>query len=506
MPDGRAFEIDCCDARGFGRYSVQFGSLGEGNNSRVAMATTPRSSYPPEPSRHEVLDYVRRHWTPVLVRRSQAASAILVFGTFAFTLSAMVTLPAADQRVMRAHLLHATGQTVLYFAVGRVGDFNLLRWIPAVGAIATTWSVAYGATMVGHTITTALIVSGYLMGVAALLPWGMLRQTIVVALSLLAFGANVYGVTGSLLAEYWVTIPVLAIACTSLYVAHDFERGRFESAREELRRVSAEEALKAANATLEIRVEERTRELRQVVDELRSFSYTLSHDLRSPLRAINGFSQTLTDDFGNVLGPSGLEGLERVRAASRRMGEMIDALLGLGRVTSSPVRRVPVDLSSLALAVAGELDRACPSRKVAWSIQPDMRADGDSILVRMLLENLLGNAHKFTSGQGDARVEVGSMVRDGNVVFFVKDNGPGFDMAHARHLFEEFYRLHHTEEFEGSGIGLAVVRRAVERHGGRVWAQARPGQGATFFFTLSAGHEAPDVLDPEPMAAGALAS
>lgn len=452
------------------------------------------SPHEPGPSPEEVREYVRRQWIPVLVRRSRAASVILVFGTLAFTLSAVATLPAGEYHVIGSHFLHALAQTALYFAVGRAVHVDLQRWLPAAGTIATTWSVAYGATMVGHTASTALIVGGYLMGVAALLPWGLPQQAVVVALGLSAFVANVYALTGGFFftAGYYVSVPVLMMAISSLYVARDFERSRYETAREELRRMRAEEALKVANAHLEVRVEERTRELRQVVDELRSFSYTISHDLRSPLRAINGFSQTLADDFAAVLGPSGLASLERVRAASRRMGEMIDAMLGLGRVTSSPVRRVSVDLTSLALAVAEELDRAVPSRDVRWIVQPRMVVEGDRILVQMLLENLLGNAHKFTAQTAEPRVEVGSVVRDGTVVCFVRDNGPGFDMDHARHLFEEFHRLHHGDQFEGSGIGLAVVRRVVERHGGRCWAEAKPGAGATFFFTLCApaNHEA----------------
>jgi|GEM_PF-2042742 len=469
------------------------------------MAEIEVSPYPPDPTRSEVLEYVRRQWTPILVRRSRAASAILVFGAFAFTLSALVALPVSQRHVIRAHLLHATGQTALYFAAGRFSNFNVLRWIPAVGAIATTWSVAYGASMVGHTITTALIGGGYLMGVAALLPWGMPRQAIVVVLSLLAFAMNVHAVTGSFLADYWVTIPLLAIAATSLYVAHDFERTRFETGREELRRLRAEEALKVANAGLEQRVDERTRELRQVVEELRSFSYTLSHDLRAPLRAINGFSQALADDFGEALGPSGMAGLERVRAASRRMGEMIDAMLGLGRITSAQLHVAPIDLSSIARDVAATFDRTSDSRKVAWDIQPGMLAEGDEVLVRVLFENLLGNAYKFTASTPEARIEVGTTVHVEIPVYFVKDNGPGFDMAHARHLFGEFYRLHHVDQFEGSGMGLALTRRIVERHGGRVWAQAQPGHGATFFFTLVAGHGGPEAASVEPPATNTLA-
>ncbi|MBI5503820.1 MAG: hypothetical protein HY899_03405 [Deltaproteobacteria bacterium] len=457
------------------------------------------SLQPPEPSDDEVREYVRRQWMPILVRRSRAASFILVFGTLAFTLSALATLPIAERGIIRVHFVHAAAQTLLFFVVGRAASGSLQSWLPAAGAIATTWIVAYGATMVGHTVSTALVVSGYLMGVAALMPWGLPQQVVVVALAILAFAGNVYALTGGIFftAGYYVSVPVLLMAGTSLYVSHDFERSRFETAREELRRIRAEEALKAANSNLEVRVEERTRELRQVVEELRSFSYTISHDLRSPLRAINGFSQTLADDFGEVLGASGLAGLERVRAASRRMGEMIDAMLGLGRVTSSPIRRVSIDLSSLALSVAQALDRAAPSRKVEWSVEPGMRVEGDAILVQMLLENLLGNAHKFTAQIAVPRVAIGTDDRNGAPAYFVRDNGPGFDMAHTRHLFEEFHRLHHPDQFEGSGIGLAVVRRVVERHGGRVWAEAKPGQGATFFFTLAAGHEAPDAPETD---------
>lgn len=439
-----------------------------------------------EPTEEEIRAYVKAQWTPVLVRRARATSLILILGTFGFSLSALYVLPREELGIIRFHLVHAALQIANYVLLARIANENGLRWLPAIAAAATTIVVAWGATQVGHTITTALLVGGYLMGAGALMPWGFPRQIFVTAIGFAAFVANVHGVTGGwfLSAGYYVSIPVLMMAGTALYTAYEFDRSRHETAREELRRVYAERALIAANATLEMHVEERTRELRRAMEELRAFSYTVSHDLRAPLRAINGFSHTLADEFGHSLGPRGLEILNRVRAATKRMGDMIDAMLALGRVTSSEIRRSRVNLGLLASSVASELDRSEPSRRVDWRIPPVLFADGDSILLHMLVENLLANSHKFTRTVDHPRVELGSRNVGSELVYYVRDNGVGFDMDHAHQLFDPFQRLHNDERFEGSGVGLATVNRIIERHGGRIWAEAEPGNGATFFFTL----------------------
>jgi signal transduction histidine kinase len=215
--------------------------------------------------------------------------------------------------------------------------------------------------------------------------------------------------------------------------------------------------------------------------ELESFSYTVSHDLRAPLRAIDGFSMALLEDCGDALNAEGKSHLQRVRANATRMGELIDDLLALSRITRNEVRREPVDLSELAMRAIRGLQEADPSRGVEWVVAPHLRADADRRLVAVVLENLLGNAFKFTGRRPDARIEFGA---DESGAFYVRDNGAGFDMAHAKKLFGAFQRLHGQSEYEGTGIGLATVHRVVQKHGGRIWADARIGEGATFFFTL----------------------
>ena len=218
--------------------------------------------------------------------------------------------------------------------------------------------------------------------------------------------------------------------------------------------------------------------------ELEAFSYSVSHDLRAPLRSLDGFSQALLDDYRDRLDDTGRDFLQRVRAASQRMGTLIDDLLSLSRVTRGEVQVEEVDLSALAAAAAADLKKSDPARAVTFAIAPDLVVRADAGLMRIVLQNLLGNAWKFTGKRSSARVEVGSMAHDGRRAFFVRDDGAGFDMAYAAKLFGAFQRLHAAAEFPGSGIGLATVQRIIHRHGGQVWAEGAPDRGATFYFTL----------------------
>ena len=236
---------------------------------------------------------------------------------------------------------------------------------------------------------------------------------------------------------------------------------------------------------LRMSLERRNGELEQANRELDAFSYSGSHDLRAPLRAIDGFSQALVEDCQDRLDEEGRAYLARIRAGVQRMSQLIDDLLGLSRLNRAELNAEPADLTGLLHQVATHLAAAAPDRQVEFEVQPGMRALADGSLLRVVLENLLGNAWKFTSRREDPRVEAGETAGPhGERAFFVRDNGAGFTMDHADKLFQPFQRLHRADEFEGTGIGLATVQRIIHRHGGRVWAEAEPGRGATFYFTL----------------------
>ena len=241
-------------------------------------------------------------------------------------------------------------------------------------------------------------------------------------------------------------------------------------------------------------LEDANHELEATNRELEAFSYSVSHDLRAPLRSIDGFSQILLEDYSDELDEEGKDYLGRVRAASQRMGRLIDDILGLSRVTRGVMSRERVNLSSLAGEVAEELREARPDRTIELTVQKGLEVWGDPKLLRVVLVNLMGNAWKFTEKEREAKVAFGQdeeLSRQGRVpVYYVSDNGAGFEMAYADKLFGAFQRLHGAEEFEGTGIGLATVQRVVHRHGGRIWAEGEVGRGATFFFTLGPGGQA----------------
>lgn len=218
--------------------------------------------------------------------------------------------------------------------------------------------------------------------------------------------------------------------------------------------------------------------------ELEAFSYSISHDLRAPLRAIDGFSKALLEDAGNTLNEECKSHISRIIAAVRRMSELIDAVLNLSRISRSEMDLGRVDLTALAHEVADELKKAEPGRNAYFKIEDNLEVTADNTLMRIVLDNLLGNAWKYTSKQPKAVIEFGKSEENGKVVFFVRDNGVGFDMEYAKKLFTPFQRLHSQAEFSGTGVGLASVKRVLHRHGGRVWAEAKLKEGATFFFTF----------------------
>jgi light-regulated signal transduction histidine kinase (bacteriophytochrome) len=239
-------------------------------------------------------------------------------------------------------------------------------------------------------------------------------------------------------------------------------------------------------------------------EELESFSYSVAHDLRAPLRSIDGFGLALLEDYADKLDDDGKQYLAYVRESAQQMSQLIDDMLALSQVTRSEFERAPVDLTRIARSVGAELARANQTRRVEFIVDDGLVAEGDARLMTIAFENLLGNAWKYSGQRDRARIEVGALAGELRT-FFVRDNGAGFDMAYANKLFGMFQRLHAKSEFEGTGIGLATVQRVIRRHGGKIWADAVVGQGATFFFTLGGGemrHGAP----PQGMRADARAT
>lgn len=256
----------------------------------------------------------------------------------------------------------------------------------------------------------------------------------------------------------------------------DVERARTEAVNRELR--EAFDSLRRAKEAADV-----------ANRELEAFSYSVSHDLRAPLRAIDGFSQALLDDYQNLLDDTGADYLRRVRGATQRMAQLIDDLLKLSRLTRGELNIGEVDLSGLARGVAAELQKSQPGRRVTFRIAAGLSARCDPSMLKVVLENLLGNAWKFTGKKEGATIEFGATEAGGTAAYFVRDNGAGFDMTYADKLFATFQRLHLEKEFPGTGIGLSLVQRIIRRHGGSVWAEGAVGQGATLYFTLGSAEQ-----------------
>jgi signal transduction histidine kinase len=338
-----------------------------------------------------------------------------------------------------------------------------------------------------------------------------LRLSAIIAIVVLAIAMlAAYALAAALQGQ--ISEPILALANTATAVAtqQDYfarapkfgedELGQLADAfNQMLGRLEEQKKELQQHATrLEQRVAERTEELEHRNEALRrnaaellaanteldAFAYSVSHDLRAPLRSIDGFSQVVLEDYAGQLGDAGRDALQRVRAASQRMATLIDDLLKLARVTRAEMRTERVDLSGIAREIVLDIQRATPDREVDFAIAPDLEAQGDTRLLRVVLDNLLRNGWKYTGKHPKPRVEFTAVDDNGDRVFVIKDNGAGFDMRYADKLFGVFQRLHSAAEFEGTGVGLATVRRIITRHGGRIWAEGAVDQGATFFFTL----------------------
>lgn len=294
----------------------------------------------------------------------------------------------------------------------------------------------------------------------------------------LELGRICQGIINSPEGRYW------QVTASPVYDEEGQLAGVIDTALDITNLKNAEQELKKLNEELEQRVKERTAELEWINKELAAFTYSVSHDLRAPLRSIEGFSKAVLEDHGSSLDEEGRNYLQRVVSASRRMSDLIDALLKLSRVTQQELHRERVDLSAMVEAYTRHLQEKDPHRQAEVIVAPDQFATGDAALLRIALENLLDNAWKFTGSNEMIWIEFGATSRGGKTVYYISDNGIGFEVKHVTKIFNAFQRLHSFDEYPGTGIGLSIIQRIIERHGGEIWAESKPGEGSVFYFTL----------------------
>ncbi len=433
-----------------------------------------------------------RETIQLVTSRTRILSVIVAIGMSSFALLDASTNPAPMPARYWLLTLAMSVMLLCMIGLGRARTDRAVITLSAVAMITVYASTTFGALLVRDEYVASLTFCALAMVTAAFLPWGMRAQVATVctgATLLAATFAAVGGVDGHPHSDFFsVAIALSTVTAASIYLADQGERQRERILDDHMRLVEAHDQVAEANTSLERRVQERTAELEALNRDLRMFSYSVSHDLRAPLRSVDGYAAAVLEDYGEELAPRAVDWIERVRTASQRMDVLIDELLRLANAGGRELSRAPVDLGELARSVAEDLRLAEPARSVTFEAPEAAPAVVDPTLMRALLQNLIGNAWKYTRENPTATIHFGVETTDADgVTYFVRDDGAGFDMKEAERLFEPFVRL--RTDVEGTGLGLATVRRIAERHGGRAWAESAPGNGSVFYFSLDEGDE-----------------
>ncbi|HYB98866.1 MAG TPA: ATP-binding protein [Candidatus Limnocylindrales bacterium] len=449
-------------------------------------APAPVPAEPSGPSREAL--------APLLLRRFRHVIWVTIVATSAYGVIHLAFDESHLFILFASKAVQILSAIVGYLVARRTPERRII--VPCMVGIACTMHIVTGITgaVVQDLGTTNLVFMMVALASSSYLPWGWVSQlvTVIVAAIAAAFMIVFGGSTGVHGATYQYFTLLLAFGA-SVLSAREVEKDTLAELREQAAvraladsRAALERVLRQFNRELEFKVRSRTAELETANGELEAFAYSVSHDLRTPLRSIEGFATLLANDHGEELTPPALSHLARIQKASRNMSRLIDDLLTLSRVVRSELHLQRVDVTALFREVAEEIAARWPGRDVDFQVDDGLVADADPRLLRIVIVNLIDNAWKYTSRCQSARIHVSADRLDNETVFFVRDDGCGFDMRFVHKLFQPFQRLHPPTEYEGTGIGLATVARIVSRHGGRVAAEGKVGSGATFRFTLAA--------------------